>query len=226
MASGSQTVGDLIHFKVTCLEPAYGTSCAIDFNQTNLMLEVLLTSLNMWQHCLAQQIAYHLACLLPFSVYLVDLCKACSVSICCITSPCRMSLASLETELRNDVCRECAARLYLSASLLTRPQSCTNRPTLPYHHATMHIHTLQVSAPLGANQLLRAPRLRVGQHQRALLFWTASTMSRCQCVRAGCSSWGSMPMLLGVRCLSWLGVGHCSPPGGRLQICWCLCFIG
>lgn len=43
MPSGPVTAEDLMHFKVSCLEPACGTSCAIDFNQTNLMLEVRVT---------------------------------------------------------------------------------------------------------------------------------------------------------------------------------------
>ncbi len=33
---------DLMYFKVMCLEPDCGTSCAIDFQRTNLMLEVIL----------------------------------------------------------------------------------------------------------------------------------------------------------------------------------------
>ena len=48
LPTGPQPTDDLMHFKVSCLEPACGTSCAIDFNQTDLMLVVRATSA---QHC-------------------------------------------------------------------------------------------------------------------------------------------------------------------------------
>ena len=40
MPDGPLPLTDLMYFKVTCLEPSCGTSCAIDFQKTNLMLEV------------------------------------------------------------------------------------------------------------------------------------------------------------------------------------------
>ena len=40
MPPASPAASDLIHFRVDCLEPDCGTSCAIDFNRTQVMLEV------------------------------------------------------------------------------------------------------------------------------------------------------------------------------------------
>ncbi|KAL3143311.1 hypothetical protein ABBQ38_002150 [Trebouxia sp. C0009 RCD-2024] len=44
LPTSPQATDDLMHFKVSCLEPACGTSCAIGFNQTNLMLEGMCAS--------------------------------------------------------------------------------------------------------------------------------------------------------------------------------------
>ena len=41
-STADDPIPDLMYFKVICLEPLCGTACALDFQRTNLMLEVML----------------------------------------------------------------------------------------------------------------------------------------------------------------------------------------